>query len=184
MAVLPTSPLTSTFRNPSPTDTRTYGYLGVAGVTLGPGETWVGYGDPIAVVSRPGGSRGRTQREAFIANYGDGLIEIAATQTPVALAAPTVTPPANQTADNSGAVIGPLAFTVSDSPTAASRLVVTGKSSNQTLLPDAKITFGGSGASRTVTIDPNAGTGTATITITATDPDGQTGTGTFTLTAS
>ena len=73
MAVLPTSPLTSTFRNPSPTDTRTYGYLGVAGVTLGPGETWVGYGDPIAVVSRPGGSRGRTQREAFIANYGDGL---------------------------------------------------------------------------------------------------------------
>ncbi len=65
---------------------------------------------------------------------------------------------------------GPLSFTVGDLETAAGNLTVGGSSSNPALVPDANITFGGSGASRTVTVTPLAGqTGTATITVTVND---------------
>ena len=47
---------------------------------------------------------------------------------------------------------------------------MTGSSSNTTLVPTANIVFGGSGASRTVTVTPAANqSGTATITVTVTD---------------
>ncbi len=62
------------------------------------------------------------------------------------------------------------AFTIGDVETAAGSLAVSGASSNATLVPNANITFGGSGASRTVTVTPASGqTGTATITITVSD---------------
>src|SRR5690606_8013575 len=77
---------------------------------------------------------------------------------------------------------GPLEFTVADGETEASSLIVSGTSSNATLVPDANIVFGGSGTDRTVTVTPAADeTGSATITITVSDGDITTDT-TFTLT--
>ena len=65
---------------------------------------------------------------------------------------------------------GPLAFTVGDAQTAAASLVVAGSSSNTTVVPNANISFGGSGANRNVTITPAANqAGSATITVTVSD---------------
>jgi chitodextrinase len=82
---------------------------------------------------------------------------------------PTISSIANQsTTANQG--VGPLSFTVGDSQTAAGSLVVSGSSSNPTLVPNGNIGFGGSGSARTVSITPASGqTGTATITLTVSD---------------
>jgi VCBS repeat-containing protein len=66
---------------------------------------------------------------------------------------------------------GELAFTVSDVDNDASGLTLSGSSSDTTLVPDANITFGGSGDSRTVTVSPAADRfgGPATITLTVSD---------------
>lgn len=96
---------------------------------------------------------------------------------------PTITPIANQTITVNGASDA-LAFTVGDADTPAADLLVTGTSSNPTLVPNtsAAIAFGGSGAERTVTITPAAGqTGVATITLSVFD-GGRTTTLTFTVT--
>jgi hypothetical protein len=74
-----------------------------------------------------------------------------------------------------GASGGPLAFTVGDAETPAGSLLVTAASGNQTLLPDANLVLGGSGAERTITVTPAAGqTGSATVTLTVTDGGGKT----------
>src|SRR5262245_19112777 len=97
--------------------------------------------------------------------------------------APTITSIANQTT-TVGTTVGPLSFTVGDAESAAGSLVVSGSSSDPTLVPDGSITFGGSGASRTVTITPAAGqTGAATITVTVSDGQASASTG-FQLTVS
>src|SRR5207237_393145 len=63
-----------------------------------------------------------------------------------------------------------IAFTVGDVETLAADLTVTGRSSNPTLIPYGNIVFGGSGASRTVTITPALNQfGSATITVTVND---------------
>src|SRR6266705_2546284 len=83
--------------------------------------------------------------------------------------APTITGIGNQTT-TTGTAVGPINFTVGDVETPAGSLTVSGSSSNQTLMPDANIVLGGSGANRTVTLTPAAGqTGTATITLTVSD---------------
>src|SRR6185369_5702490 len=66
--------------------------------------------------------------------------------------------------------IGPVAVTVSDPDTNPASLTLSASSSNPALIPDANVTFGGSGANRTFTITPapNA-SGTATLTITVHD---------------
>ena len=65
---------------------------------------------------------------------------------------------------------GPLPITVGDAQTPAANLVMSEFSSGPTLIPDANIVFGGSGASRTVTLTPIANqTGTAIITIGVSD---------------
>jgi predicted extracellular nuclease len=69
-------------------------------------------------------------------------------------------------------------LTVSDLDTATGSLTLSGSSSNTTLVPIANITFGGSGANRTVTIATAAGkSGSATVTIVVND-----GTSTATVT--
>ncbi len=61
-------------------------------------------------------------------------------------------------------------FTVGDAETAAGSLTLTASSSNTSLIPVANISFGGSGANRTVTINPGASvSGSATVTITVSD---------------
>lgn len=74
-------------------------------------------------------------------------------------------------------------FTISDAESSSSSLVVTGTSSNQTLVPNANIVFGGTTGDRNVTITPAAGQiGTTRITVTVTDEGGKTATDTFLLT--
>ena len=82
---------------------------------------------------------------------------------------PTISDVADQTTPEDTAT-GALAFTVGDVETPAASLTVTATSSNQTLVPDANIALGGSGAARTVTVTPAANqSGTATITLTVSD---------------
>jgi subtilisin-like proprotein convertase family protein len=83
--------------------------------------------------------------------------------------APTISAIADQTIAVNGTT-GPLRFTVGDVETAAGSLTVSGSSNNTTLVPNANIAFGGSGANRTVTVTPAANqTGNATITVTVSD---------------
>ncbi|MCF6320101.1 MAG: hypothetical protein L3J83_12645, partial [Proteobacteria bacterium] len=71
---------------------------------------------------------------------------------------------------------GVLAVTVGDVETPASKLVISASSSNQAIVADANITFGGSGANRTVSViansDANTASGSITITLQVTDGNG------------
>jgi gliding motility-associated-like protein len=97
-------------------------------------------------------------QETFVLTVNSG------TNTP-----PTITPIVNQTIDEDNSTSA-IAFTVGDTETPLGSLVVTGSSDNTALVPNANIVFGGSGASRTVSITPLADqNGTATITLTVND---------------
>ncbi len=83
--------------------------------------------------------------------------------------APTITAIGPQST-NENTPTSAITFTIGDAFTQPGSLTLSGTSSNTTLVPDANITFGGSGASRNVVITPAAGeSGTATITITVSD---------------
>src|SRR4029077_9110125 len=61
-------------------------------------------------------------------------------------------------------------FTIADTDTPLGSLTLSGSSNNATLVPNANIVFGGSGANRTVTVTPAANqTGSAIITVTVSD---------------
>ncbi|MCK6472077.1 MAG: Ig-like domain-containing protein [Planctomycetes bacterium] len=82
---------------------------------------------------------------------------------------PTISNIADQTTSEDTAKSN-IAFTVGDAETAAGSLAVSGSSGNTMLVPNTNITFGGSGANRTVTVMPAANqNGTATITVTVSD---------------
>ena len=90
---------------------------------------------------------------------------------------PTISAIADQAA-SAGAASAPIAFTIS----AVGAPVVTAVSSNQTLLPNANISLGGSGTSRNVIVTPPSGEyGTAIITITVTDSLGLSASTSFNL---
>jgi len=83
--------------------------------------------------------------------------------------APTITNIAAQVIDENTST-GPLAFTVGDVETAAASLIVTGSSSNTTIVPNGNVVIGGSGASRTVNVTPAANqSGVVTITVNVSD---------------
>jgi VCBS repeat-containing protein len=68
---------------------------------------------------------------------------------------------------------GTMNLNVGDQESSVGVLTLVASSSNTTVVPNASITFGGSGANRTVTIVPVVkNSGTAVITITASDPGG------------
>jgi Zn-dependent metalloprotease len=69
---------------------------------------------------------------------------------------------------------GTMNLQVGDSETPEDDLVLTGTSNNPALVPNSGITFGGSGANRTVTITTTGSVGTATVTVTVTDLEGKT----------
>jgi glucose/arabinose dehydrogenase len=82
---------------------------------------------------------------------------------------PTISGMANQTINEDSATSA-LSFSVSDAETPAANLVVTAGSSNPTLVPNANIALGGSGALRTLTVTPAANqSGSATITLAVSD---------------
>jgi hypothetical protein len=95
--------------------------------------------------------------------------------------APTISAIANQvTLINTPT--GAISFTIGDGETPPENLVVTGTSSNTTLVENGDIFIGGTGANRAVTIFPNQGqTGTTTITISVTDGSGLTAARAFDL---
>ncbi len=82
---------------------------------------------------------------------------------------PTITAIGPQST-NENTPTSPIAFTIGDAETPPGSLTLAGNSSNTTLVPDANITFGGSGANRTVVLTPAPGvSGTSTITVTVGD---------------
>ena len=94
---------------------------------------------------------------------------------------PTISDAADQTVAEDTAT-GALAVTVGDVETPAASLLVTATSSDQTLVPNANVVIGGSGANRTVTVTPAANqSGSATITLTVSDGT-DTATDTFVVT--
>lgn len=117
-------------------------------------------------------------------SVGDGLAVVSDTFTLTVRPVndpPTVSDIPDQMTDED-VPIGPLTFTIGDLETPAADLIVTASSSNQTIVPDANITFGGSGANRTVTITPAANmSGPVVITI-AVDDGQLAAIDTFTLT--
>ncbi|MBK8727141.1 MAG: CehA/McbA family metallohydrolase [Holophagaceae bacterium] len=132
------------------------------------------------------GSTAASYTVTFTANDGaaTGTATRVVTVNPAAgtNTAPTVSALGSQSTAQDTAT-APIAFTVGDAETAAGSLTVSGVSSNATLVPSAGLVFGGSGASRTLTITPATGqSGTATITVTVTDGGGLTAATTFTLT--
>lgn len=83
--------------------------------------------------------------------------------------APAISAIADQTISVNSST-GPLAFTIGDAETAADSLTISASSSNPLLVPNANLSFGGSGSNRTVTVTPAANqSGSATITIAVTD---------------
>jgi hypothetical protein len=84
--------------------------------------------------------------------------------------APTISTIADQTPAEDTAT-GNIAFTISDTETAAGTLTVTATSSDQTLVPDGNITLGGTGGNRTINLLPatNQTGGPATITVSVSD---------------
>ncbi|MBI5498098.1 MAG: tandem-95 repeat protein [Deltaproteobacteria bacterium] len=76
-----------------------------------------------------------------------------------------------------------IGFTIADPDHAAGVLVPTATSSNPTLLPDSRITLGGTDGNRTITLAPAADqSGTSTITVTISDGVGGTVQDNFVLT--
>jgi hypothetical protein len=76
---------------------------------------------------------------------------------------------------------GPIAFTISDERLGT--VTLSGTSTNTTLVPNANIVFGGTGANRTVTVTPALNqVGSATITVTVTDATGGSTSDSFGLT--
>jgi hypothetical protein len=69
--------------------------------------------------------------------------------------------------------------TVNDKETFPGFLIVTGKSSDTTVIPDSNIFALGNNTSRSVTVLAGSKAGTATITLTVTDAEGQTATTSF-----
>lgn len=83
--------------------------------------------------------------------------------------APTITSISDRILDFNTAS-GPIAFTVADTETAPAALTVSAVSSNTSIIPNANITFGGSGANRTINLNPLTDQfGTVVITVTVED---------------
>jgi len=95
---------------------------------------------------------------------------------------PTISDIADQST-NEDTPTSAIPFTVGDTETQADSLTLAAQSSNMTLAPVANITFGGSGANRTVAISPAANQfGMTIITVTVSDADGGSASDAFTLT--
>lgn len=78
---------------------------------------------------------------------------------------------------------GSLGFTVSDTSVAVGSLMVTATSNNTTIVPNANVVLGGSGAARTVTVTPVANSfGSADITLTVSNGAGGMASSSFTVT--
>ncbi len=95
--------------------------------------------------------------------------------------APTASDVGSQTFNEDGSVT--VNVTVGDAQTAVGSLTFSASSDNATLFPSGSIVLGGSGANRTITLNPAANvSGTATISYTVTDGGGMSVTKSFSVT--
>src|SRR5438876_861383 len=116
--------------------------------------------------------------------YGDGgaasasfLLSVNSVNDP-----PTISSVANQST-NEDTPTAAIPFSIGDVETLPDNLMVSGRSSNPDLVPDANILFGGSGSNRTVTIRPATNQfGSTAITLTVSDGDGGAASASFLLT--
>lgn len=134
--------------------------------------------DPSSVDSFQALARGESTTDAFTYSARDDQGNVTAGTVTVTVTglndAPTVEAIDDQTVPEDG-VLGPVDVEVDDPDDAAADLIVTAVSSNQTLIPDAAILIGGSGATRTVTVTPAANqSGDATITVRVSDGEAET----------
>lgn len=84
---------------------------------------------------------------------------------------------------NEDTATGTITVTIGDVETAANGLVLSAVSSNTSLIPNANIHLGGSGANRTIGLNPAANqTGTTTITLSVRDGNGAIASETFVVT--
>lgn len=127
-----------------------------------------GGGDHVSVAwSGPGISRVAIPSTVLVPTAAG--INFVAPSTSLPNTAPTISNVTNLAISEDSATSA-LAFTVGDAETNAASLTVSATSSNQTLVPNASVVLGGSGANRTVTVTPALNqSGTATITLTVTD---------------
>src|SRR5436190_378381 len=94
---------------------------------------------------------------------------------------PTISSVANQSTDEDTPTPA-IPFSIGDVETPAGNLMVSGRSSNPGLVPDANILFGGSGSNRTSTLRPATNQfGSTTITLTVRDGDGGAASASFLL---
>ena len=87
--------------------------------------------------------------------------------------APTIVGPGDQTV-NEDTTTGPLAITIGDVESASGSLLVSATSSDQSLIPNANLILGGSGANRTLTFMPAADAFGGPVTIQLAVSDGTT----------
>lgn len=114
---------------------------------------------------------------AFVA----GTKTIAQILAGAANTAPTASDVGSQAFNEDGSVT--VNVTVGDAQTAAGSLTFSASSNNATLFPPGSIVLGGSGANRTITLNPAANvSGTATVSYTVTDAGGMSVTKSFLVT--
>ena len=95
-------------------------------------------------------------RQGFLrTSYTIGAYEIGGAPPPPANTPPTLTQILDQSTPLNTATSA-IAFTVGDAESDPSTLTVSGSSSDQGILPNANVVFGGSGANRTVTLTPSS----------------------------
>src|SRR5207247_4550905 len=94
---------------------------------------------------------------------------------------PTISSVANQST-NEDTPTAAIPFSIGDVETPPDNLMVSGRSSNPDLVPDANILFGGSGSNRTVTLRPaTTQFGTTAMTLTVSEGDGGAASASFLL---
>ena len=120
--------------------------------------------------------------DAFSNNFFDPVADQNVTVTTFDNDRPTITDVTDQVIDEDTSTSA-LSFTVGDTETSASLLVIVGVSSNPGLVPDANIVISGSGPDRTVVVTPLANqSGVVTISLFVTDASGASATDSFSVT--
>jgi subtilisin-like proprotein convertase family protein len=140
-----------------------------------------GTGANRAMIIKPNADQTGTARITLTVKDADNLTGQAVFTLTVVGAPPTITSVANQTVEV-GKNTPPASFQVNDAETFPGFLIVTGKSSDQSIIPDGNIILLGNTQNRTVTVLAGNKGGVAIITLTVEDAEGQKATTQFSVT--